>query len=79
MEVSNGGEVTVSAIGTGAAGNLTVNANTIRLNQGKLTAETNAGEGANVNLNDVKLLRLENQSLISAHTQQTELLQMTCH
>jgi filamentous hemagglutinin family protein len=66
LNVSNGGEVTVSAKGTGAAGNLTVNANRIRLNQGKLTAETNAGEGANIKLNDVKLLRLENQSLISA-------------
>jgi filamentous hemagglutinin family protein len=66
LNVSNGGEVTVSAIETGAAGNLTVNANRIRLNQGKLTAETNGGEGANIKLNDIKLLRLENQSFISA-------------
>lgn len=62
----DGAEVTVSAKGTGAAGDLTVNANTIRLNQGRLTAETNAGNGANINLNELKLLRLENQSLISA-------------
>jgi filamentous hemagglutinin family protein len=66
LSVRNGGEVTVSAIGTGTAGNLTANANTIRLNQGKLTAETNAGEGANIRLENLKLLTLQNQSLISA-------------
>ncbi|MGJ5630515.1 filamentous hemagglutinin N-terminal domain-containing protein [Nostoc sp. CALU 1950] len=66
FNVRDGGEVTVSAIGTGEAGNLTARANTIRLNQGKLTAETNAGAGANIRLEDLKLLVLQNQSLISA-------------
>ncbi|RCJ26162.1 filamentous hemagglutinin [Nostoc minutum NIES-26] len=66
LNVGNGGEVTVSATGTGAAGNLTANANTIRLSQGKLTAETNAGEGANIRLENLQLLTLQNQSLISA-------------
>ncbi|ODG99168.1 hypothetical protein A4S05_38380 [Nostoc sp. KVJ20] len=66
FKVSNGAVVTVSAIGTGEAGNLTARANTIRLNQGKLTAETNAGAGANIRLEDLKLLLLQNQSLISA-------------
>ncbi|QMS87483.1 S-layer family protein [Nostoc edaphicum CCNP1411] len=66
LNIRNGGEVTVSAIGTGEAGNLTARANTIRLNQGKLTAETNAGAGANIRLEDLKLLVLQNQSLISA-------------
>lgn len=66
LNVSNGGEVTVSATGTGSAGNLTTNANTIRLNQGKLTAETNAGEGANIRLENLQILTLQNQSLISA-------------
>ncbi|AUS99534.1 filamentous hemagglutinin [Nostoc sp. CENA543] len=66
LNVRDGGEVTVSAIGTGEAGNLTTRANIIRLNQGKITAETNAGAGANIRLEDVKLLLLQNQSLISA-------------
>jgi filamentous hemagglutinin family protein len=66
FNVSDGALVTVSAIGTGEAGNLTARANIIRLNQGKLTAETNAGAGANIRLEDVKLLLLQNQSLISA-------------
>jgi filamentous hemagglutinin family protein len=67
LTVRNGAEITVSATkGKGTAGNLTVNASTIRLNQGKLTAETNAGEGANITVGNLKLLRLENQSLISA-------------
>jgi large exoprotein involved in heme utilization and adhesion len=66
LKIRDGGQVTVSAIGTGEAGNLTAKANIIRLNQGKLTAETNAGAGANIRLEDVKLLLLQNQSLISA-------------
>ncbi|MBD2249952.1 filamentous hemagglutinin N-terminal domain-containing protein [Nostoc parmelioides] len=66
LNVRDGGEVTVSAIGTGEAGNLTARANIIRLNQGKITAETNAGAGANIILENVKLLVLQNQSLISA-------------
>ncbi|RUR79185.1 filamentous hemagglutinin N-terminal domain-containing protein [Chlorogloeopsis fritschii PCC 9212] len=66
FNVRDGAEVSVSAKGTGAAGNLTVKANTIRLNQGKLTAETNAGEGANIRLQNVDLLLMQNQSLISA-------------
>jgi filamentous hemagglutinin family protein len=67
LTVRNGAEITVSATrGKGTAGNLAVNANTIRLNQGKLTAETNSGEGANITVENLKLLRLEKQSLISA-------------
>ncbi|HIK03540.1 MAG TPA: S-layer family protein [Trichormus sp. M33_DOE_039] len=66
LNISDGAVVTVSAIGTGEAGNLIARANTIQLNQGKLTAETNAGAGANIRLEDLKLLVLQNQSLISA-------------
>lgn len=66
LNVRNGGEVTLSATDAGAAGNLTVNANQISLNQGKLAAETNGGDGANITLDNLKLLRLENQSSISA-------------
>ncbi|KAB8330355.1 filamentous hemagglutinin N-terminal domain-containing protein [Scytonema tolypothrichoides VB-61278] len=66
LNVRDGAEVTVSATSTGAAGDLTANVNTIRLNGGKLTAETNAGDGGNINLQNLGLLRMENDSLISA-------------
>jgi large exoprotein involved in heme utilization and adhesion len=56
----------VSGTGLGSAGNLTVTANDLRLNQGSLTATTNAGEGGNITLQNLNLLLLQNQSLISA-------------
>ncbi|BAZ00302.1 filamentous hemagglutinin family outer membrane protein [Tolypothrix tenuis PCC 7101] len=66
LNVQDGAEITVSAKGTGTAGNLTITSNTIRLNRGNLTAETNFGEGANITLQNIDLLILRNQSLISA-------------
>ncbi|HEY9649818.1 MAG TPA: S-layer family protein, partial [Coleofasciculaceae cyanobacterium] len=65
--VSNGAQATVSSP-EGQAGNLTVTANFMRLNRGKLTAETGGGEGgANILLNISDILWLENESLISAN------------
>lgn len=66
LNVRDGAEVTVSAKGTNAAGNLIVTAQEIRLNRGSLTAETNAEEGANIRLQNLDLLLMRNQSLISA-------------
>ncbi len=66
LNVLDGAEITVSGKGAGPAGNLTIESNTIRLNRGNLTAETNAGEGANITLKNLDLLILRNQSLISA-------------
>ncbi|MBD0304385.1 MAG: S-layer family protein, partial [Tolypothrix sp. T3-bin4] len=66
LNVEDGAEVTVSSLGSGSAGNLTITANDVRLNRGSLTAETNAGEGANIQLQNLDLLLLQNQSLISA-------------
>ncbi len=67
--VTDGGEITVSAPNS-VAGNLTVNAEDIRLNQGTLSAVTglsaDAAGGANIFLRDTQLLLLENESLISA-------------
>ena len=48
--VQEGGEISVSSSGTGAAGDLEVSANTIQLEQGQITANTQAGEG-DINLN----------------------------
>lgn len=66
LNVQDGAEVTVSSRGSGSAGNLTITANDVRLNGGSLTAETNAGEGANITLENLDLLLLQNRSQISA-------------
>ena len=66
LNVQDGAEVSVSGTGLGSAGNLTVTANDLRLNGGRLTATTNAGEGANITLQNLNLLLMQNQSLISA-------------
>jgi filamentous hemagglutinin family protein len=53
----------------GQAGNLKINANFIILNDGTIAAETgglSASNSANINLTTSDLLRIENQSLISA-------------
>ncbi len=58
----------------GQAGNLDITANTIRLNQGSLTAETSITRtqaGANIRLQHVDLLLLENNSRISAQANGT--------
>ncbi|MBW4450036.1 MAG: filamentous hemagglutinin N-terminal domain-containing protein [Spirirestis rafaelensis WJT71-NPBG6] len=66
LNVEDGAEVTVSNLGSGSAGNLTITANDVRLNRGSLTGENYAGDGANINLQNLDLLLLQNQSLISA-------------
>jgi large exoprotein involved in heme utilization and adhesion len=66
--VNEGAQVTVSSP-QGQAGNLTLAADSIVLNQGTIFAETgisSAQGGANISLNDLNLLFLENESLISA-------------
>ncbi|MEQ9548175.1 MAG: hypothetical protein RIM23_00930 [Coleofasciculus sp. G3-WIS-01] len=68
MSVQDEAAVTVSSP-SGQAGSLLITANALRLNQGKLTAETggtNTQEGANINLNLSDLLLMSNESLISA-------------
>jgi filamentous hemagglutinin family protein len=67
--VRDGAAVSVSSP-KAQAGNLNVTANTVNLDGGSLTAETGLSrgneEGANINLQGLNLLRLENDSLISA-------------
>ncbi|BAZ23043.1 filamentous hemagglutinin outer membrane protein [Kalymmatonema gypsitolerans NIES-4073] len=57
--ITNGAELSSSSQGNGAAGNLTVNANLIRLdNRGKISADTIAGQGnINLNLRDLLIMR----------------------
>ena len=69
MSVRDGAEVTVSSP-QGQAGNLTITADSLRLNQGKLTAVTGtsgAEGGANITLKGLDLLRMDNESIISAN------------
>jgi filamentous hemagglutinin family protein len=66
--VRDGGTISVSAIegSTNQAGNIQIQASTIELERGNLIAETPSGRGGNIFLPNLNLLRLENESLISA-------------
>ncbi|MDJ0570083.1 MAG: filamentous hemagglutinin N-terminal domain-containing protein [Pleurocapsa sp. MO_192.B19] len=71
LSIQDGGTISVAADegSTGRAGNLEIDANSLFLNQGTITAETaqSAGEeGANITLEISDLLRIENESQISA-------------
>ncbi|WP_414583223.1 filamentous hemagglutinin N-terminal domain-containing protein [Scytonema sp. PCC 10023] len=61
------GSVSVESTGTGAAGNLEVNARSIRLdNSARFNAESASGNGGNINLQVGDLLLLRRGSFISA-------------
>ncbi|MEH2131658.1 MAG: S-layer family protein [Nostoc sp.] len=67
LRVTGGAYVTVKNDGTGRAGDLQVNANSIFLdNQGAITASTASGNGGNVRLNLQEDLLMRHNSLISA-------------
>ncbi|MFB2936620.1 filamentous hemagglutinin N-terminal domain-containing protein [Aerosakkonemataceae cyanobacterium BLCC-F154] len=71
LVVRDRAEITVSGTGTGAAGNLSISANLIQLNnQGKLTATSAAGDRGNITLN-TSSLQLRHQSLISTNAKGT--------
>ncbi|MFB8790101.1 MAG: filamentous hemagglutinin N-terminal domain-containing protein [Potamolinea sp.] len=68
MSVTDGAQVNVSSP-QGQAGNLNITANTLTLNRGTLSAVTGTSGtegGANINLKGLELLRMDNESLISA-------------
>jgi filamentous hemagglutinin family protein len=65
--VADKGQVTVRNDGTGNAGDLLINADSIFLNnEGKMTASTESGKGGNITLNVSDILQLRNEDLISA-------------
>ncbi|WP_035140620.1 two-partner secretion domain-containing protein [Fischerella sp. PCC 9605] len=70
--VRDGAQASVGSLGSVNAGNLDVNAGSIRLdNQGKLNAETASGNGGNINLNsDLLLLRRGGQISTNAGTEE---------
>lgn len=68
MSIRDGARVTVSSP-SGQAGNLTITANSLSLDRGTILAETGqstAEGGANITLQGLDLLRMDNESLISA-------------
>ncbi|MUH00010.1 filamentous hemagglutinin N-terminal domain-containing protein [Scytonema sp. UIC 10036] len=66
LRIWNGAQVTVSGEGTGNAGTLKVEADSILLdNNGKLTASTASGEGGNIDLQVQDLILMRRNSLLS--------------
>ena len=72
LTVADGAEINVGATGSGAAGNLEVDASSILLDNGQLTANTIVGTGGNIFLdaNNV-FFRNGNGSLISTNAEST--------
>ena len=69
FKLTDGAEVTVRNDGTGKAGILNINTDSILLNSnGKITASTQSGGGGNIDLQVQDGLILRNQSLISAES-----------
>ncbi|MFN6513635.1 MAG: filamentous hemagglutinin N-terminal domain-containing protein [Nostoc sp. CreGUA01] len=62
--ISDGAQATVSSQ-AGEAGNLSISANFVQLNNGKIIAQTNSGNGGNLNLSVRDLLLLRRESEIS--------------
>ncbi len=71
LTVTDRGEVNVSATGTGVAGSLTINTQDITLDEGTLTAETNAGDLGNITITNENNLLLGNNSQITTNAQGT--------
>ena len=68
LQVSNIGELTVSNIATGDAGNLEVTADRVFLSDGgSLRAEVNGGNQGDINLNSQDLLALQRGSAITTN------------
>jgi filamentous hemagglutinin family protein len=65
LNVLNRAEVTVSSQGTGNAGELRVNANSIKLDQGKLAGTTASGRGGDISLQVQDLIVMRNRSAIA--------------
>lgn len=69
LTIAGGSRATVSARSTATAGDLTIDADTISLDRGFITAETEAGRGGNIRLQNLESLELTSGSAISASTQ----------
>lgn len=69
ITLSDGGRIGVQHIGSGNAGELSIQADAVLLNnQGAIIAETASGEGGNIDLTVKGSLQLRNKSLISTES-----------
>ena len=65
LQISDQARIEVNSQGRGTAGDMAIAANTVRLNNGRLTAETAAMDGGNIAIEEAEFLLLRNGSLIS--------------
>ncbi|MBH8578135.1 filamentous hemagglutinin N-terminal domain-containing protein [Nostocaceae cyanobacterium CENA369] len=63
--IQDGAEATVNSFGKGVAGSLGITANSLLLNNGKITAQTFSGNGGNLKLNLADFLLMRRSSEIS--------------
>ncbi|NMG09691.1 hypothetical protein DP117_23520 [Brasilonema sp. UFV-L1] len=63
--ISDGALITVSSLGKGVAGDLGINASSVRLDNSEITAQTRSGNGGNLKLNIADLLLMRRNSEIS--------------
>ncbi|MEL6463305.1 MAG: hypothetical protein AAFQ91_34725, partial [Cyanobacteria bacterium J06621_15] len=63
--IENGAGVSVASLGSGDAGDITLQADNLQLNNGFIAAITNTTQGGNINLQLGELLLLRNNSQIS--------------
>ncbi|MDJ0900178.1 MAG: S-layer family protein [Xenococcus sp. MO_188.B8] len=66
MTIRDGAQVAVNSEGIGIGGNINLQAGSLTLDRGTITAETASNQGGNINLKVGELLSLRNNSLISA-------------
>jgi filamentous hemagglutinin family protein len=66
LNIQNNAAVTASGDGSGRGGNIGINANTIELDRGAITAKTASANGGEIAIDANKLISLRNQSEISA-------------
>ncbi|MBW4478802.1 MAG: filamentous hemagglutinin N-terminal domain-containing protein [Tolypothrix brevis GSE-NOS-MK-07-07A] len=72
--VKDGAQVTVEGLGSGNAGNLQIQAGSIRLDTtGKLTAQTTSGRGGDISIKDTDLLLLRRNSQITTNADTSQL------
>ena len=67
LSVLEGSEISVNASGSGLAGNLEIDANSINLDRSSLNAETRVGDRGNITLNNADTLLLRNNSQITTN------------
>ena len=66
VTVQDNGIISVSNLGTGESGILIITSDNLTLNNGSIIATTDSADGGNITFNITDLLRLSNESLISA-------------